>query len=119
MSTSGKLVGFYGFKVCPFCGGGVEYAGITIGHIFPGAHTGQMYLCGRCGYQGSFIIEVDDLKEVNKIEEDCRQRKGDGTLKVPSFRFPGNWIWFWRGVLVLMVVSLILGLLVNLYRIVA
>jgi hypothetical protein len=108
------MKGVYGFKVCPFCGGTVEYAGIKSGHIFPAAHTGQMYLCNRCGYQGSFILEIDDAEEVKETRVECRHLMKAGKLKTPSFGFPDNWIWFWRGYLALLVVLSILSLMVYL-----
>ncbi len=109
------MKGVYGFKLCPFCGGSVEYAGIASGHIFPAAHTGQMYLCNRCGYQGSFILEVDDAEEVKEIRAEYRHLVKAGTLKTPSFKFPDNWIWFWRAYLALLLVVLVFGSLANLY----
>jgi len=109
------MMGVYGFKVCPFCGGSVEYAGIASGHIFPAAHTGQMYLCNRCGYQGSFILEVDDAEEVKETRAECRHLVKAGKLKTPPFRFPDNWIWFWRIYLALLMVMLIFGSWANLY----
>ena len=109
------MKGVYGFKVCPFCGGTVEYAGIKSGHIFPAAHTGQMYLCNGCGYQGSFILEIDDAEEVMETRAECRHLMEAGELKTPSFGFPDNWVWFWRVVLALMVVTLVFGSWANLY----
>ena len=110
------MKGVYGFKVCPFCGGSVEYAGIKSGYIFPAAHTGQMYLCNRCGYQGSFILEMDDAEEVKEMEVECRHLVKAGELKTPSFRFPDNWVWFWRAYLALLVVMSILSPMVRLYQ---
>lgn len=109
------MKGVYGFKICPFCGGSVEYAGIKNGYIFPAAHTGQMYLCSRCWYQGSFILEVDGAKEVKEIEAECRHLVEAGMLKTPSFRFPDAWVWFWRVYLALLVVMLVFGSCANLY----
>ncbi|MHC1574471.1 MAG: hypothetical protein ACXQTY_01515 [Candidatus Methanogasteraceae archaeon] len=102
--NTGRMKGICGIKVCPFCGGTVEYAGISAGHIFPEAHTGQMYLCKRCGYQGSFILEADDVREIKEIEKECRQLKSAGKLKITPFRFPAGWKWFWRLILVLVVI---------------
>ncbi len=110
------MKGVYGFKVCPFCGGSVEYAGIKSGHIFPAAHTGQMYLCNGCGYQGSFILEVGDAEEVTETRVECQHLREAGKLKTPSFRFPDNWAWFWRGYLALLVVMLVFGSWANLYE---
>ena len=107
--------GVYGFKVCPFCGGSVEYAGITSGYIFPAAHTGQMYLCNRCGYQGSFILELDDAEEVKEIRAECQRLVKAGVLKTPSSGFPDGWIWFWRVYLALLLVVLVFGSCANLY----
>lgn len=98
-----------GYQICPFCGGNVEYAGISSGHIFPAIHTGQMYVCKECGYQGSFIIEVDDLDEVNKIKEALNTY--DEGIKPPELRFPAKWMWFWRIMLILMIAGLVLGLI--------
>lgn len=102
------MKGIYGIKVCPFCGGTVEYAGITAGHIFPEAHTGQMYFCKRCGYQGSFILEADDLKEVKEIKDEFQRINVAGKSKIATFRFPAGWKWFWRIILVLVVIMWIL-----------
>ncbi len=113
------MKGIYGIKVCPFCGGTVEYAGITAGHIFPEAHTGQMYLCKRCGYQGSFILEADDLKEVKEIEDEFQRIKVEGKSKIATFRFPDDWKWFWRIILVLVVIMWILLPAVFLFKMLA
>ncbi len=64
-----KIKPIRGFQLCPFCGGNVEYAGISSGHIFPSENTGQMYICRKCGYKGAFIIEFDDLDDVVKVKE--------------------------------------------------
>ena len=119
MECSGKMAGIHGLKICPFCGGNVEYTGITSGHIFPDTHTGQMYICERCGYRGSFILEVDTSEEVKQIEEEFRQLNEAGRLKALPFRFPGVWMRFWRVILVLMVVMLVLVSLVSLYLVFA
>ncbi|HDN65797.1 MAG TPA: hypothetical protein ENF23_05845 [Methanosarcinales archaeon] len=109
------MKGVYGFKVCPFCGGSVEYAGIASGHIFPAAHMGQMYLCNRCGYKGSFILEMDDAEEVKEGQVECQQLREAGKLKTPSFGFPDKWTWFWRAYLALLMVILVFGSCANLY----
>src|SRR3970040_2155628 len=98
-----------GYQICPFCGGNVEYAGISSGHIFPAIHTGQMYICRECGYQGSFIIEVDSPDEVNKIKE-ALNSCCEG-IKTPGFSFPENWQRFWKIILVLIIAGLVFGIL--------
>lgn len=100
-----KIKPVQGYQICPFCGGGVEYSGISSGHIFPAIHTGQMYVCRECGYQGSFIIEVDDPDEVDKIKEALNTY--DENIKAPAFNFPDKWRWFWRIMLVLIVAGLV------------
>jgi len=68
-----KIKAMQGFQICPFCGGKTEYAGIISGHIFPAIHTGQMYICIECGYQGSFIIDVVEMVlESNSVYTGCR-----------------------------------------------
>ena len=104
-----KMKPIQGIKICPFCGGNVEYAGISSGHIFPGIHTGQMYLCRECGYQGSFIIEVDTPDEVNKIKEALKAK--DGNIKTPAFSYPEKWQWIWKIILVLIIALLVFGII--------
>ncbi len=101
-----KIKPIQGIQICPYCGGSVEYAGISSGHIFPGIHTAQMYLCRECGYQGSFIIEVDTPDEVNKIKEALKTN--DGNIEIPAFSYPEKWRWIWKIILVLMVAGLLL-----------
>lgn len=95
--------------MCPHCGGSVGYAGISSGYIFPGINTGQMYLCSECGYEGSFIIEVDSPGEVNMIKEALKAN--DGTNKFPPTNYPEKWRWIWKFYLVLMIAALVLGIL--------
>jgi len=38
---------------CPRCGG-------TEVFLETGGYTGTIYRCKKCGYRGSFIVEVDD-----------------------------------------------------------
>ncbi|HEY9205743.1 MAG TPA: hypothetical protein VIO58_07450 [Candidatus Methanoperedens sp.] len=104
-----KLKPVLGYQICPFCGGNVEYAGISSGHIFPGINTGQMYVCRECGYQGSFIIEVDDPDDVWNIREELRINS-EG-IKTPAFKLPEKWMWFWKIMLVIMVIFFILGII--------
>ncbi|MFH1127473.1 MAG: hypothetical protein V1718_05185 [archaeon] len=107
-----KIRPVHGYQMCPFCGGSVEYAGISSGHIFPAVHTGQMYVCGECGYQGGFIIEVDSPDEANKMKEALKTN--DGNIEIPVFSFPDKWSLFWRIMLVLMIAVLALGLCLRL-----
>ena len=102
-----------GYQICPFCGGSVEYAGISSGHIFPAIHTGQMYVCKECGYQGSFIIEVDDPDDVNKIKEALNTYEG---IETPAFSFPDKWKWFWKIMLILMVAGLVFEVILIISR---
>ncbi|CAG1003886.1 hypothetical protein METP2_03505 [Methanosarcinales archaeon] len=60
-----KIKPINGYQMCPFCGENAEYAGISSGHIFPAINTGQIYICRECGYQGSFIMEVNDLDNID------------------------------------------------------
>jgi hypothetical protein len=101
-----KIKPLYGYQICPFCGGNVEYAGISSGYIFPDINTGQMYICRECGYQGSFIMEVDDLGDARKIRE-ILQTNSEG-IKTPMFRFPEKWLWFWKIIVIITVVFYIL-----------
>ncbi len=38
--------------------------------IYPvaGGYVGQVYLCKKCGYRGSFVLEVDALPEPKDTE---------------------------------------------------
>ncbi len=98
----------HGYQMCPFCGGGVEYAGISSGHIFPDINTGQMYICKKCGYQGSFIIEVDALEDVNKMKEYLKTHKDDNAA--PPFSLPKKYMWLWRALLVLFVIEIAISI---------
>ncbi|OEU62261.1 MAG: hypothetical protein BBJ57_13830 [Desulfobacterales bacterium PC51MH44] len=98
-----------GFQICPFCGGKTEYAGISSGHIFPAVHTGQMYVCRECGYQGSFIIEVDDPDDVREIREALHGYSEE--IEKSMFSFPETWIWFWKVMLFLWVAGLIINII--------
>lgn len=105
-----------GFQICPFCGGKTEYAGISSGHIFPAVHTGQMYVCRECGYQGSFIIEVDAPDDVRDIREALHGYSED--IEQSMFSFPEKWRWFWKVMLFLWVAGLIIyiiGLLIMIF----
>ena len=84
----------------------MQLAGISSGHIFPAIHTGQLYVCRECGYQGGFIIEVDSPDEVNKIKEVINTH-GKG-FEIPAFNFPDKWKWFWKIMLILIVAGLVL-----------
>jgi len=99
-----------GLQMCPFCGGKTEYAGISSGHIFPTIHTGQMYICTECGYQGGFIIEVDNEDEARKITEALH--KDSNIIQTPQFNFPDKWKWFWKLILLLIVAGLVLEIIV-------
>jgi transposase-like protein len=35
-----------------------------------GGYVGQIYLCKDCGYRGSFVLEIDDVETLRKIEKD-------------------------------------------------
>jgi len=111
-----KIKPMQGFQICPFCGGKTEYAGISSGHIFPAIHTGQMYICRECGYQGSFIIEVDDPNDVNKIREALPGYNEE--MEESMFSFPEKWKWFWKVILFVLVAGLIIqfiGLLIMIF----
>ncbi len=108
-NLSEKLKPFHGYQVCPVCGGEVEYAGISSGHIiFPGVSTSQMYICKECGYQGSFIIEVDTPEDVEKTREYLKTHKGDNIAPVDSavHSFPKEYTWLWKVLLALIVITL-------------
>jgi len=104
-----KIKPMQGFQICPFCGGKIEYAGISSGHIFPAVHTGQMYVCRECGYQGSFIIEVDDPDDVREIREALHGYGED--IEKSMFSFPEKWRWFWKVMLFLWVAGLIINII--------
>jgi hypothetical protein len=111
-----KIKPMQGFQICPFCGGKTEYAGISSGHIFPAVHTGQMYVCRECGYQGSFIIEVDAPDDVRDIREALHGYSED--IEQSMFSFPEKWRWFWKVMLFLWVAGLIIyiiGLLIMIF----
>ncbi len=97
-------------QMCPFCGGSVEFAGISSGHIFPAIHTGQMYLCKECNYKGSFIIETDSPDEFNKMEEALKTN--DENIKTPEFSYPDRWRWIWKLMLVLIIAGMTLEVIV-------
>ena len=106
----------FGYKICPFCGGNVEYAGISSGHIFPAINTGQMYVCRECGYQGGFIMEVDDLDDARKIREELKINS-DG-IKTPAFKLPEKWVWLWKIWLATMVLIFLSEIIVFIPRII-
>ncbi|MGA2933578.1 MAG: hypothetical protein ABSD81_00285 [Methanomicrobiales archaeon] len=41
---------------CPRCGG-------TDVFLETGGYTGTIYRCKKCGYRGSFIVEIEDNRE--------------------------------------------------------
>jgi hypothetical protein len=95
--------------MCPFCGGSIEYAGISSSYIFPEINTAQMYVCRKCGYQGSFILEVDNPDEANMMKEALINYKED--IKSPAFSYPDRWRWFYRLMLVFIIASIIIGII--------
>ncbi len=110
MNDSTKIKPMQGLQICPFCGGKIEYAGISSGHIFPAIHTGQMYVCRECGYQGSFIIEVDDLDDVREIKEALHGYSEN--IDKSMFSFPEKWKGFWRIILFVWVAGLVIQIIV-------
>jgi transposase-like protein len=44
--------------------------------IFPvaGGFVGQIYLCKKCGYRGSFILEIDDAETLRKTEKEKKEQ---------------------------------------------
>ena len=48
---------------CPACKSQEIYA-------VAGGYIGQVYLCKRCGYRGSFVLEIDDPDSLQKAEKD-------------------------------------------------
>ncbi len=107
MDEWNRMKPLYGYQLCPFCGGRVEYAGS--GHIFPDINTGQMYICRECGYQGSFIFEVDDPEDVQKMKEYLKTHKGDSVA--PPFSLPKTYMWLWRLILVLIVITIAIAII--------
>jgi tetratricopeptide (TPR) repeat protein len=103
---------FHGYQICPVCGGEVEYAGISAGHIiFPGVSTAQIYICKECDYQGSAIIEVDTPEEVKKMREYLKSHKEENvapadSVVAPAFGYPKEYMWLWRTLLILIVIGL-------------
>ncbi|MEA3281236.1 MAG: hypothetical protein U9Q68_01555 [Euryarchaeota archaeon] len=59
---------------------------------------------------------MDDAEEVKEARMECQHLREAGKLKIPSFGFPDNWVWFWRIYLALLVVMLVFGSWANLYR---
>jgi predicted RNA-binding Zn-ribbon protein involved in translation (DUF1610 family) len=45
--------------------------------IFPvaGGYVGQIYLCKKCGYRGSFVLEIDDADAFRKTEKENTDHK--------------------------------------------
>ena len=68
-----EYMGFYNpnecMLCCPRCGG----TGIF---LETGGYTGTIYRCKKCGYRGSFIVEI----------ENDRDRTGDGKGSGPGGR---------------------------------
>jgi ABC-type lipoprotein release transport system permease subunit len=98
--------------MCPFCGESIEYAGISSSYIFPEINTAQMYICRKCGYQGSFIIEVDNPEEVDTMKE-ALNKHNEG-IKTPIFRYPDKWRWFYKVMLIFIIASIIIGIISSL-----
>ncbi len=110
IDISDRIKPFHGYQICPICGGEVEYAGISSGHIiFPGASTAQIYICKECDYQGSAVIEVDTLEEVKKMRKYLKSHKGENVIPADNaasaFGYPKEYAWLWRALLVLIVIS--------------
>ena len=55
---------------CPRCGG-------TEVFLETGGYTGTIYRCKKCGYRGSFIVEVDDetFRKDSKDEAETGERR--------------------------------------------
>ena len=104
-----KLKHMQGIQICPLCGGKTEYAGISSGHIFPAVHTGQMYVCRECGYQGSFIIEVDGPDEVRKMKKALNENIK--YMEKSTFSFPEKWIRFWKIILYICIAGLLINII--------
>lgn len=70
---------FQSYHICPFCGGRVQY---------DPSYLISCYICQECGYNGSFIIEVDTLEDIEKIKKHSKTHKYDdttaGTNEVPA-----------------------------------
>ncbi len=109
-----RIKPLHGYQICPFCGGNVEYAGISSGHIFPSINTGQMYICRKCGYKGGFIIEVDDLDDVRKLKESLNMHKDDIGF---ALSYPKKWMGFYRLWLILLIAVLVFGIIGIIYEI--
>jgi hypothetical protein len=113
VDISNRIKPFHGYKVCPVCGGEVEYAGISSGRIiFPGVSTAQIYICKKCGYQGSAMIEVDTLGEVKKMRKYLKSHKGKSVAPTdsasPALGYPKEYVRLWRALLVLIVLGLVI-----------
>ena len=104
-----KIKPMQGIQICPVCGGKTEYAGISSGHIFPALHTGQMYVCSECGYQGSFIIEVDGPDDVRKMKEALNENIK--YMEKSTFSFPEKWIRFWKVILYICIAGLLINII--------
>jgi|Deesub1362B_J571_1020462.scaffolds.fasta_scaffold02301_5 C4-type Zn-finger protein len=100
------------FKVCPVCGGDVEYAGISSGYIFPGINTAQKYVCKNCGYQGALVLEVSSLEYVKHLQKKYQESlssKTDQThrIKTDTLPFSEKWVWLWRLVFILFIANIL------------
>lgn len=102
-----------GHLMCPFCGGNVEFAGLSGGHIFPDVNTGQMYVCKECNYKGSFIIEVDSLDEFNKMKEALKANETN--IDDSAFSYPDKWRWIWKILLILIIAGITLQVIIVIF----
>jgi hypothetical protein len=100
-------------KVCPVCGSNVLlYSGTVSGWAFPGAHAGQNYVCKNCGYDVSVVLEMGE-EGVKKL----KQRYSKGTINGAEYSqpiFPDKWLWFWRGMALIVVGGFLLSILLAL-----
>jgi transposase-like protein len=53
---------------CPACKSQEIYA-------VAGGYIGQVYLCKRCGYRGSFVLEIDDAGAAGQEGKNDKDRK--------------------------------------------
>jgi len=53
---------------CPKCKSQEIYA-------VAGGYMGQVYLCKKCGYRGSFVLEIDNAEVTGEIEKDKKDNR--------------------------------------------
>jgi len=107
-----------GVRVCPVCGGSLEYVGVTSPNKFflpfPDVNTAQRYVCSNCNYVGPIAINAKSREDIKKIKQNFERMKREGKIDnkiITQPIFHKNYLWFFRLFLILIFVIPVLILI--------